>query len=237
MGQEIARRGYYSILRWRSDATRDEARNVAVVLVGPRGEFGGIKHAPVSSISPRLREQGLLDALLVGFEKQFESARKPDVENLTEMHRGMARSLYLTAPKLVTVPDVDTVLDALYRAYVAPKATGRAPTKAVILDKVVNSLRRRGFEVQRGEYIEDFMFDVVIQLRRSRRAVMEVFSFATGQKKWEPVEHDAGHFLYALEQVELEGAAVIQPRWLRKAQVPAIRPADLLTTGLPFKES
>ena len=98
------------------------------------------------------------------------------------------------------------------------------------------------------------MFDVVIQLRRSRRAVMEVFSFATGQKKWEPVEHDAGHFLYALEQVELEGAAVIQPpldqngdgaidslhrvqRWLRKAQVPAIRPADLLTTGLPFKES
>jgi hypothetical protein len=26
-------RGYYSILRWRLDATRDEARNVAVLLV------------------------------------------------------------------------------------------------------------------------------------------------------------------------------------------------------------
>lgn len=254
MGQEIARKGYYSILRWRSDATRDEARNVAVVLVGPRGEFGGIRYGPVSGISPRLREQGLLDALLVGFKEQFESERKPDVENLTEMYRRMTRSLYLTEPKLVSVPDVEVVLNALYRAFVAPKAAPRATTKAVVLDKVVDDLRWRGLEVRRAEYIDDFMFDVVIHPKRGRRAVLEVFSFAAGQKKWEPVEHDAGHFLYALEQVELEGAAVIQPppsedsdgatdsfqrvqRWLRKARVPALQPADLRSADLPFREA
>lgn len=43
----VVEQGYYSILRWRNDVMRDEARNVAVVLVDEEGQFGGFRHAPL----------------------------------------------------------------------------------------------------------------------------------------------------------------------------------------------
>lgn len=249
MGADMTRRGYYSILRWRSDATRDEARNLAVVVVGGEGEYGGIRYAPVGSISPRLHEQGLLDAMLVGLEKQFRGETKPTLATLEQMHASLHRSLYLTDPQPVAVPDVGAVLEALYRAYVAPRPAGRRPTKGVVLDHVVATLRRRGMEVKRGAYIHDFIFDVVLELKGRRRSVMEVLSFATEQKNWAPVEHDAGHFLFALEQLSLKGIAVLYPpseatrngasaslfrvrRWLDKARVPALPPGDLAKVDL-----
>jgi hypothetical protein len=38
-----------------------------------------------------------------------------------------------------------------------------------------------------------------------------VLSFATAAKEWASVEHDAGHFLYAVERVRLQPLAVVQP--------------------------
>jgi len=249
MDTDMTRKGFYSVLRWRSDVTRDEARNVAVLLVGAEGRFGGIRSAPISSISPRLHEQGLLDEMLVGLERQFQGEGGPTLETLQRMHDSLYRSLYLTEPKPVAVPDVGAVLEALYRAYAAPRPAGRQVTKAVVLDRVVTTLRKKGFEVHRGTYIEDFIFDAVVESRRKRKSAVEVLSFAARLKNWSPVEHDAGHFLYALEQLNIRGVAVIQPpsepthngastslgrvrRWLGKAKVPTFAPNDLAEVDL-----
>lgn len=242
MDSDVRRQGYYSVLRWRRDATRDEARNVAVLLTAPRGEFGDIRYAPVSSVSPTLHEQGLVDAMLVGLEKQFRSDNKPTVETLMELHRSLNRSLYLTEPKRVPVPDVGAVIEALYKAHVAPRATPRAMTKSVVLDRVISSLRRKGYAVKRGVYIEDFIFDAVIE-RKRRQSAVEVLSFASGHKAWVTEERDAGHFLFALQELRLPGLAVIEPpseagngaansyrkvrRWMTKAQVPVYGSREL----------
>lgn len=244
MESDVRRVGYYSVLRWRSDATRDEAKNVAILLAAPRGEFGGIRHAPISTISSRLHEQGLLDAMLVGLEERFRTRSRPTVEDLTEMHRSLHRSLYLTEPKRVAVSDVGVVLEALYKAYVAPRTAGRSLTKGLVLDRVVSTLRRRGYGVRRGVYIEDFIFDAVVQTKTQRQSVVEVLSFASGHKNWVSEENDAGHFLYALNEVQIPGVAVIQPppeetsnggtnsylrvkRWMGKAGVPIYAPQQL----------
>ncbi len=253
MADDLVQRAYYSILRWRGDATRDEARNVAVMLVEAEGLFGGLKAAPLSSISPRLREQGLLDAMLVNLQRHFEGDARPNLAFLREMHAGLQRSLYLTEPQSVAVPDPDAVLTALYRAYVAPRGGGsRAITKGTVLDRVVNTLRSQGYHVRRGEYVDDFMFDVVIETERERLAVGGVLSFASTIKNWTPVEYDAGHFLYALDRLGTAGFSVIQPpseispqaalasfervrRWLDGAGVPVVEPIELEEGRLPVQ--
>lgn len=91
------------------------------------------------------------------------------------------------------------------------RSAGRTMTKGVVLDKVVNTLHRRGLDVKRGTYIKDFIFDAVVEMLRRRTSVIEVLSFASGQKNWAPVEHDAGPFLYAIQELHLPGIAVVQP--------------------------
>lgn len=244
MDTNIDNRGHFSILRWRNDATRDEARNIAVILLAQEGKFCNLKYAPVSSISPQLHEQGLLDAMLVGLEKRCQTEGLT-LETLEEMHQSLRHSLYLTEPKSIAVPDVSAVLDSLYRAYVAPRpGRTKALTKGVVLDHVVTRLRRHGFEVRRGAYLGDFIFDAVVKSRKKPLSVIEVLSFAAEQKNWASVEHDAGHFLYALEQVDASGYAVVEPpteanretavtpyervhRWMDKARVPMIEAKDL----------
>jgi hypothetical protein len=242
---------YFSILRWSSDATRDEARNVAVVLVDAEGQFGGIRAAPMSTISPSLREQGILDTLLQSLAKQFESEEKLDLQRLREMQRSLQRSLYFTEPRPAAVADVDTALHALYRAYVAPRSTPRSETKGVVLDRIVTTLRRRGLSVNRGEYVGDFIFDAVVHQGPDRQVALEVLSFATSAKDWTPAERDAGHFLYGLTQVGVEGRAIIQPPgetsvpaasvsfhritdWCERASVPVLTPAEIISTELPL---
>lgn len=244
MGSEV-KRGYYSVLRWRTDATRDEARNVAVVLVEPRGRFGGIRYAPVSSISPVLHEQGLLDGLLVNLERRYQATQKPDLEWLNETQRTLQNSLYLTEPRSIAVPDVDAVLDGLYTAYVAPRQRPGATTKGVVIDRVVGLLRRRGLNVVRGQYVQDFFFDIVVQAKQRPLSVVQVLSFASRQRNWIPVEHDAGHFLYALRQTQGKGLGIIQPPaesqkegatasfarvlgWFKRARVHTLEPGDLV---------
>ncbi len=241
---DMTAQGFFSVLRWRLDPTRDEARNVAVLLVDREGSIGGVKAAPLSQISPRLHDQGLLDAVIAGIERQFAEAHKPTLGALTEWQATLQHSLYLTEPKPTAVPDVDVALQALYRAYVQPRGGGsRTLTKGRVLDQVVSGIRRRGFEVRRGSYVNDFLFDAVVD-HGGRTSALEVLSFATEARQWTAAEHDAGHFLYAIEQAGLSGVAVVQPpvalsarsaseafervtRWFGKADLPVVAPAGV----------
>jgi hypothetical protein len=239
-----ARQGYYSLLRWRTDPVRDEARNVAVVLVEEKGGFSAFKPAPLSTISSKLQEQGLLDAALVALGRQVEHKRFT-LERLSALHESLHQSLYLTEPKPVAVADVDEAIWALFRAFVAPKYGGsNRQSKGAVLDRVVAAYRKRGLDVKRGHYINDFIFDAVLERTGGPRAV-EVLSFATQRKNWAPVERDAGHFLFALQQLDIPGQAIVQPpseasaenaelpyeritRWLDKFDVPVLTPEEAL---------
>jgi len=234
-------RGYYALLRWRLDATRDEARNIAVLLVDERGRFGGVRHAAISSVSPRLRDQGIVDDVLLGIEQRFDDGLR--LRDLRDLHKMLQMSLVITDPQPVAVGDPEETLDALYRSLVAPRpGGGRALTKGVLLDRVVADLRKHGLGARRGAYIDDFIFDVVVP-NGQQTSVYEVLSFAVPRKDWTPVERDAAHFLYALGRVnDLEGKAVIQPpsegragttsyervrRWLDDEDVRMLAPDEL----------
>jgi len=239
--------GWFSVLRYRSDPTRDEARNVAVVLVDIEGRVGGIRSAPISSISPRLRDQGLVDAVVAALEEDFGEVPRPNLERLRELSLSLQHSLYVTPPEPVLVQDIDSTLAALYRAYLAPAGGGsRTATKSAIMDRVIAALRRSGLRLQRSQYVHGFMFDIVME--DEDRSLGEVLSFATGAARWDQVENDAGHFLYGLEQVRRPGFAVIEPppddaresaresharvtRWLTQAKVPVTQPDELLGAG------
>lgn len=254
LAKELAtKQGFFSVLRWRSDITRDEARNVAVLLIEPEGRFGGMRAAPLSSVSQSLREQGLLDQVLVDIAAQFSEAAKPDLGTLQDWHGRLQRSLYLSDPQPVAVSGEDETLDALYKAYLAPAGgPRRALTKGAVLDRVVAAYRKQGHEVQRAHYIEDFIFDVVLNGPSTKPTVVEVLSFAAPRKDWTPVEKDAGHFLFAVASLGVAGRAVIQGpgedsdrsatepydrvrRWLDRADVPIQAPEDLVAQQLALE--
>jgi hypothetical protein len=248
VGEELAQ-GYFSLLRWRSDATRDEARNVAVLLVDASGHFAGIRHAPLSTISPRVHDQGIMDEVLLGLEERFASEGGVTLEELRELHALLQRALVVTEPRPVDVAEPEQALSDLYRAYVAPRVGGsRAPTKGAVLDRVMDTLRGRGVRARRAVYVDDFIFDVVVD-NGGRPSVFEVLSFAVGRKDWTPVERDAGHFLYALRRVDVEGRAVVQPpsegesvdayervrRWFELDAVPTLALEELEDTQLELE--
>jgi hypothetical protein len=111
-----------------------------------------------------------------------------------------------------------------------------------LLDLVVKRLRRSGLSVRRGEYIESFLFDAVVE-RSHGMFALEVLSFATTARNWASTEHDAGHFLYAVRKLAIPAAAVIKPPaeysnvsaqrafeyvsgWLQDEKVPIFDPED-----------
>jgi len=207
----LASTGHFSVLRWRNDGTRDEARNVAIIVVGGDGGSAAMRTAPISSISPRLHDQGILDGWLVGLERQFQEAGNGALELLTSLYGSLHHSLYLTEPKPTAVPDLDLTAGALYRAFVAPRSRGSSElTRGKLLDQTVRRLRQSGLSVRRGEYVDSFLFDAVVDSPHGTSA-LEVLSFATSARNWSGAEHDAGHFLYAIRKLSMRGAAVIQP--------------------------
>ncbi len=235
--------GFFSLLRWRPDITRDEAKNVAVILVAPDEGVGRLRSVPVSSVSSRVREQGLLDSILVQLEARLAEEPKPGLDTLEELHKAIDRTLYVTEPRPVAVTTVDEAMRTLYRALLHKPTGQRAVTKGIVLDRVVTILRHRGFEVSRGAEVGDFLFDAVITSRGRPSSIFGVLSFAAARKDWTPILHDAGHFLYALERVRTPGKAVIQPpgpgptdaasvhdrvvRWLDEAKVEHLLPEEL----------
>ncbi len=209
----MTRRGYFSLLRWMSDPTRGEGRNVGLLLVEPETGFRAMRSAPISTLSSRLHDQGLLDSMLVELERKLDAEPRPSAEFLEDLHESLSRSLVVTQPKPVAVTDGDEALKALYRAYLAVRGGGsRAVTKGVLLDRVVAKLRSQGAVVARGSYIDDFIFDAVVEKHGAEPTVIEVLSFGTARKDWTPVEKDAGHFLYGLNELGLsDAAAFVQP--------------------------
>src|SRR5260370_36829512 len=117
MGVTVTERGFCLVERWRSDSTRDEARNVAVVLVDAEGQFGGIRIAPPSTLSNDARQQGFLDTILHGLELQFEGDKRPDLERLRKMSEALTQSLYLTSPRPTTVPNPDLTPQRPYKDF------------------------------------------------------------------------------------------------------------------------
>jgi hypothetical protein len=237
--------GYFSLLRWRANPTRDEARNVAVLVV-TSGEGGALRAAPLSSISPRLQDQGILDDVLRGLEQRLSNGGAT-IEALGDLHRTFEHALVVTEPQPVALRGaVEDTVAALYRAYVAPRGGGsRRRTKGVVLDRVVDTLRSQGVDARRGQYVGDFIFDVVIE-PEATPTVVEVLSFAAERKNWTPIEQDAAHFLYGLrllrEEREIEGRAVVEPpgdgesgaqthervlRWFEHDGVPRYSPEEL----------
>ena len=211
MAASVTQTGYFSIVRWRRDVARDEAKNVAVILVEPEGQFGGVRSAPLSAINQTLRKQGILDAVLTGLRQKFASEVKPTLADIRKLHETFNRSLIVTEPKPTAVPDPQATLNALYKALVAPHlAAGKVVTKGRVLSQAEALLIGRGLTVRRDDYYRDFGFDLIIESGEKPR-VVEALSFATPANDFSPVEHDAGHFLYAMQHVGVPGFAVIQP--------------------------
>lgn len=230
-------------MRYADDPGRDEARNLAVVLVDAEGQFGGVRSAPPSSLSANLRKQGILDALLQGLKSQFDAPTKPDLAWLHTLGRGLTQSVYLTEPKSVAVGDPDTVIRSLYRALVAPRPAPRSETKAFVLDKVVRVVRDWGFNARRSEYYNDFIFDVIVEAPNNT-VLLDVLSFATAARDLTGVERDAGHFLYATRELHAPAVVVLRPpsdegtstavrsfervqRWCTNADIPLVRLAEI----------
>jgi hypothetical protein len=229
-------RGFYSLLRWRTDVGRDESKNIAVIAVAERGAMSDLRPAPVSALSSRLHDQGLLDAAIVALQHEVTSSPPFTLERLTALHEQLDTSLYLTKPKPLAISDFDGAVAALYKALVQPRAGGaQRGSKHAMLDKVVIGLRSGGFDVRRGSYVEDFIFDAVVAKPTGPTGV-EVLSFANERKDWAPVERDVGHFLFSLQQLEIRGVAIVNPpnaasqrnaavpfervqRWLRRLDV------------------
>jgi hypothetical protein len=213
MATATMKRGYFSLLRWRSDVLRDEAKNVAVLLVGPEGEFGGFRAASLSHISSRLQEQGILDNIIESLNLRFSEDEKPDLKFLNELHKDHERSIVITEPKPIVVTDVDATLKTLYKAYVAP---GSFPSTGVsrgeIINRVLKKYRAAGYKIRTGDYIGSFIFDLIVEDHGIHKPkVGEVISFASDRKDWIPIEHDAGYFIYATGKVERDGFAIVQP--------------------------
>jgi hypothetical protein len=171
------------------------------------------------------------------------SDHRPDLVQLRGLSESLAQSLYVTPPKPVAVPDPDLTLQALCRAYVAPVGAPRSLTKGVVTDKVVHALRKQGLNVRRSEYVGDFIFDAVVD-RPGGPVVCNVLSFATTKNNAIPIERDAGHFLYGVEQLRVPGIAIIEPpansvadevrsshdrvrRWFAGADVDVQSPTDV----------
>jgi hypothetical protein len=243
MGSDVAAQGFFSLLRWRADVTRDEARNLAIILQSEDGGLLRMVHAPVSSVSPRLHEQGLIDELLAGLEDRLGSQTGEPF--LWHLHKSLSGPIVLTEPQPVAIREEEETIRALYRAYVAPRrAPSRAPSQWVVLDRVVSTLRNQGHVVRRGEYVQDFIFHAVLG-EGSESLPLEVLSYGASRKDWTPVERDAGHYLFALQELRSPGLAIVYPppeaesagpahssyervcRWFESRDVPVRAPDEL----------
>lgn len=212
MASVTREQGFYSLVRWVPDATRNEARNVAVILVEPEGRFRRLLHAPLSRISSRLADQGVMDALLDGIDRRLRNEDAPFT--LSEL-QGLAReqsgdAMVVTAPHPTAVTDPDQTIDALYSALVKPRGGGqKGMTKGRLLDRVVERLRREELPVRRGYRLGGFLFDAVVDVA-DKPVAIEVLSFNHPRKIWTAVEHDAGHFLLGTMKVGARPAAVVE---------------------------
>jgi hypothetical protein len=249
MGTDIGQ-GYFSLLRYRADITRDEAKNVAVLFVDTTSGTVTLRATRVNSVSSTLAEQGFLDGIVEQLAARFADQRHADVDVLQNLHESLERSIVVTEPRPVAIPEGTDVLTTLYRAFVAPKPSPRNNlSKSALLGVLVDWLRSTsGGSVERFGEIDTFTFDAVVR-NGGLPQVYQALSFAGTRKDWSPVLHDAGHFIFALERVKTSAATAIlqEPtgdrgetgekayerveKWLDDARVKVVPAQDVLSKG------
>ena len=209
----IVSTGFYSVLRYRPDTTRDEPRNLAVLLVDESHTMGMIHAAPLSQVSPRLHEQGLVDAILVGLARRLANGDLRGEADLMRLSRAAGQSFEITRPEpTVIIDNTQKTARVLYMALVAPRRPKRdSLQKGAILDRVVSLCRANGADVSRGMYVGDFLFDAVVAVQDRAPTAIEVLSFHSVKSDVGSIERDAGHYLFGLRHVEAKPVCVLEP--------------------------
>lgn len=119
--------GYMAVIRYREDATRDECRNVAVILFSEDGTKGGMRR-----LHPQLP---LVDAMLDGLMHQYQRGDGPGLDTVENLHRVWVHSLVITEPKPCAVIGWSETLNLLYRAYLEPKPDRRPAPRSHMFDR------------------------------------------------------------------------------------------------------
>lgn len=233
----MTRRGFYSLIRYRSDAVRDEHRNIAIAFVDETGDFAAIKSAPISSLSPQLRSQGLVDAMLVGLARDLGAHKRLDGLGRLDELRGLSSSvLIVAAPQSAAInASPRSALDSLYKALVAPKISrGPGIARSQVLDQVVQTFRSGGTPVSRGTYLSDFILDAVASPSGHPQLPIHTLSYALPNRDWSHVERDTGHFLFAIDHLKQKGVCVMQPP-SRVSQPSAMESLERVTRWLLYE--
>jgi hypothetical protein len=245
--------GQYFVLGYRPRLSRREVRSVGVALVADSGDYAMVKHLPPSQLAANVRDQGILDAALVGIARSIQANAAAAIDRLATMRGLDAGALVVGPPMPADLGVAPTVtLDALFKALVAQR-TSRRPglRKSQLLDSVVDRLRQSGATVRRGEYLDDFLMDAVLASEDKGSTAVHVESFATSGRDWSRAEQEAGYFLYALDQLGLDGLLVTQEpneasdeaalksfervqRWSSRSGLVRATPADLPRIAAAF---
>ena len=238
--------GTYFVVQYRSAPSRNEVRNIGVALIAGDGQFGALKHLPPSQLSSRIRTQGILDAALVGLGRIVGDDPLRAAERLAAMSLSSNGSVLIGRPMPADLGDdaADT-MDALYKALIAQRV-GRPPglSRGVLLDRVVDTFRKSGAPVRRGEYLNDYLIDAIVAPAKAPSTAIHVQSFAVGSRDWARAEKETGYFLHAIETLGVPALCVIQPppntaaddalqsygraeRMIRHAGVATVQPSDV----------
>ena len=242
--------GYYSIVRFAPDVSRGEGRNVAVILVGEKPEVGQVRAAPLSRVAPKVRQAGVLDAVLRSLAARVKEGAILGERGLASIATGSPATFSITQPRPTVIgTDPKGAIDGLYRAFIGVRA-GREPNrKGEILDHLVSAMVRKGAPIEREAYLQDFAIDILVS--GAKPAAIQVLSFCVGESRGVTVERETGHFLFGLERHGLEANAVVQPpndaagrglwtsydrvqRWLDEARVNSVRPSDIQTLAARY---
>ena len=204
--------GFYSVVRYTPDPVRDEAKNVALMLVDETRNLGRIRVAPLSQVAARLEEHGLLDSLLVGLATRLESGDLRQRRGVELLSATLGPTLSMSPPRGAAIAaNLDETLKSLYQAYVAPRRARDAGTsRGEILDRLVRVCRKVGATIEPGSTIEDVLFDAVMR-GGDRITPLQILSFDTEAQSPRGIEHAAGYFLYGLDRVHTQGICVLQP--------------------------
>lgn len=249
-------RGQYFVIKYRQSATRNELRNVGIALVAEDGSFASVKHLPPSQLAARLRPQGILDSALVGIGKVVSSDTRRAIERLSAMGSAFASSVTIEPGRPADLsPGPSATLDAIFRTLVAQRSSrATGVTRGKLLDKVVDAFRRGGSDIRRGEYVDDFLIDAMVETPRAPATAIHVQSFALAHRDWPRAERETGYFLYAAGQMDVNCLCVIQPpteisdddgrrsydrvaRLVGRAGVVSVDPCDLATVTPRFESS
>lgn len=248
----VSRRATAFLVQYRGGPTRGEPRNVAVALVAHDGGYAAVKHLPPSQLGERIRERGIVDGALVALARAMVCSA--DAINRIESLRAIHGSSLLIGDPMPTDlgAEPDLVLASVFKALVArPVARRAGRTKGEILDRTVATFRRAGAPIRVGQYVGDFLLDAIVEPTGEPAVAIHAQSFEGARREWSRIEHETGHFLYAVEHLRRDAICVIQPpaqtaddaaaasysrvgRWLTDAGVTVATPAALATLSARF---